>query len=207
MNAVMAVQINSTEMEVEAAEGGDGDDAGTTAHPARLAGAWNKHDDAAVAGILAAARAAGATGASVRYGGVITKVWFEPHGSDLEEVAEKTKKLQLATVQARLGELERRAAGETNRARKERERKKRQKAAKQAAPGQTEQHRREQQRAAAQYPARSEVAQQLAHAAQQHLHQRSPADKAVVEPATGCRSTDAKGKPASGLAPSTPPVP
>eukprot|EP00966_Prymnesium_polylepis_P033031 768458-Prymnesium_polylepis.1 len=55
-------------MEVEDATGGDDDvtvharlRAGTAApHEARLAGAsaWNKHDDAAVAGILAAARAA-----------------------------------------------------------------------------------------------------------------------------------------------------
>eukprot|EP00966_Prymnesium_polylepis_P007633 175099-Prymnesium_polylepis.1 len=39
----------------------------TAAPQARLAGAWNKHEDAAVgvAGILAAARAAGASGASV----------------------------------------------------------------------------------------------------------------------------------------------
>ena len=84
-------------MEVEAAEGGDGDGAGTSAPLARQAGAWNKHDDAAVAGILAAARAAGATGASVRYGGVVTKVWFEPQGSDQDEVNEKMKRLQLAT--------------------------------------------------------------------------------------------------------------
>ena len=41
-------------MEVEDAAGGDGDVAGTAAPQARLAGAWNKHDDAAVAGILAA---------------------------------------------------------------------------------------------------------------------------------------------------------
>ena len=67
-------------MEVEAAAGGDGD-VDDAAPRARLAGAWNKHDDAAVAGILAAARAAGASGASVKYGGVTTKVWFEPHGS------------------------------------------------------------------------------------------------------------------------------
>ena len=109
-------------MEVEAAAGDDGDVVGTTAPQARQAGAWNKHDDAAVAGILAAARAAGASGASVKYGGVTTKVWFEPHGSDSEEVTEKMKQLQLATMQARLRELERRAAGESNRARKERER-------------------------------------------------------------------------------------
>ena len=120
-------------MEVEEAEGGAGDGTGTSAPPARLSGAWNKHDDAAVAGILAAARAAGASGASVKYGGVTTKIWFEPHGKDQEEVNAKMKRLQLATMQARLGELERRAAGESNRARKERERKKRQKAAKQAA--------------------------------------------------------------------------
>ena len=86
-------------MEGEAAAGDDGDVVGTTAPRARLAGAWNKHDDAAVAGILAAARAAGATGASVRYGGVVTKVWFEPQGSDQEMVNEKFKRMQLATAQ------------------------------------------------------------------------------------------------------------
>ena len=89
-------------MEVEAAEGGDGDGAGTSAPAARHAGAWNRHDDAAVAGILAAARAAGASGASVRYGGVVTKIWFEPQGEEQVEVKEKVKKLQLATAQQRL---------------------------------------------------------------------------------------------------------
>ena len=112
-------------MEVEGAEEADDAVVGTTAPPARQAGAWNRHDDAAVAGILAAARAAGATGASVRYGGVVTKVWFEPQGSDQEMVNEKFKRMQLATAQARIGELERRAVSDTNRAQKERERKKR----------------------------------------------------------------------------------
>ena len=51
------------------------------------------HDDAAVHGIFAAAKAAGATGASVRYGGVLCKVWFEPHGSDTD-VADKVKEVQ-----------------------------------------------------------------------------------------------------------------
>ena len=37
---------------------------------ARRAGAWNEYDDAAAAGILAAARAVGSTGVSVRYGEV-----------------------------------------------------------------------------------------------------------------------------------------
>ena len=50
-----------SKMEVEDAAGGDDDVAGTAAPQARLAGEWNKHDDAAVAGILAAARAAGAS--------------------------------------------------------------------------------------------------------------------------------------------------
>ena len=44
------------------------------------------------------------------------------------EPNEKLKRLQLATVQARLGELQRRAAGESDRAQKERQRKQRQKA-------------------------------------------------------------------------------
>jgi len=94
--------------EVEAAAGaGDGE----AAPQARQAGAWNRHDDAAVAGILAAARAAGATGASVRYGAVITKVWFEPQGSEPTLVKTKMDELQLATAQARLDELERAACG------------------------------------------------------------------------------------------------
>ncbi len=58
-------------MEVDAAEGG-ADSAGTSARQARRAGAWNRHDDAAVAGILAAAKAAGATGAAIRYGEMVT---------------------------------------------------------------------------------------------------------------------------------------
>ena len=90
-------------MEVEGAEEADDAVVGTTAPLARRAGAWNSHDDAAVAGILAAARAAGASGASVRYGGVVTKVWFEPQGTDSDQaaIAQKMTKLQLATAQAR----------------------------------------------------------------------------------------------------------
>ena len=122
-------------MEVEDAEAAGDEFAGATAPPARRAGAWNRHDDAAVAGILAAARAAGASGASIKYGGVTTKVWFEPQGEDQVEVREKMKKLQLATAQQRLDEIERRKAGTSNRAQKERERKKQQKAARKAAAG------------------------------------------------------------------------
>ncbi len=62
-------------MEVDAAEGG-ADSAGTSARQARRAGAWNRHDDAAVAGILAAAKTAGATGAAIRYGEMVTKVFL-----------------------------------------------------------------------------------------------------------------------------------
>ena len=79
-------------MEVEDAAGGNGDVAGTAAPQARLAGAWNKHDDAAVAGILAAARAAGASGASVRYNGVVAKVWVDAaSGTDSYQVKVKEK--------------------------------------------------------------------------------------------------------------------
>ena len=179
-------------MEVEDAAGGDGDVAGTAAPQARLAGAWNKHDDAAVAGILAAARAAGASGASVRYGGVVTKIWFDAaSGTDTDEVQEKTKALQLATVQARIDELERRAAGDSRRAQKEKERKKKQKAAKKAAAGQEKQQQREHPRAAAQAsPTEAVAAQQLASAAQQHSTvQRSPAAKESVVASGGCRRT------------------
>ena len=48
-------------MEVDAAEGIACEGDGTSARQARSAGAWNRHDDAAVAGIFAAARAAGAS--------------------------------------------------------------------------------------------------------------------------------------------------
>ena len=135
-------------MEVDAAEGVAGNGDGTSARQARLAGAWNRHDDAAVAGILAAARAAGATGAAVRYGEVVTKVWFESKDSEPTEVDERFRELQLATAQQRLKELERRTTSTTRRAQKEKERKKRQKAAKQA--GRAELARRAQQRDAAQ---------------------------------------------------------
>ncbi len=133
-------------MEVGAAEGGAGDSAGTPARQARQAGAWNRHDDAAVAGILAAARAAGATGASVRYGEVVTKIWFE--SQDPPEVTEQFRELQLATAKQRLDELERRAQGSARRAEKEKLRKMKQKAAKKA--GQQELARRAQQQATTQ---------------------------------------------------------
>ena len=105
------------------AEGVAGNGDGTPARQARLAGAWNRHDDAAVAGILAAARAAGATGASVRYGEVVTKVWFESKDSEPTEVDDRFRELQLATARQRLQELERRTATMTRRAQKEKERK------------------------------------------------------------------------------------
>ena len=179
-------------MEVEDAAGGDGDVAGTAAPQARQAGAWNKHDDAAVAGILAAARAAGASGASVRYGGVVTKVWFDAaSGTDLDQVKEKTKELQLATAQARIDELERRAAGDSKRAQKEKERKRKQKAAKKAASGQEEKQQSDEQRAAAQASSNeTAAAQQLASAARQHFAgQGSPAAKDNVVASGGCRRT------------------
>ena len=187
-------------MEDEAAcAGGDGDVAGTAAPPARHAGAWNKYDDAAVAGILAAARAAGASGASVRYGGVLTKVWFSPQGEDQSEVLEKTKKLQLATAQARLDELERRAAGATQRAQKEKVRKQKQKAAKKAAAAAEEQQRHEFEQQRATQPAQLAAEQQLAQAAQQHsTAQRQPAACDV--------RTSNTGQPACGLAPTTSPA-
>ena len=113
-------------------EGGAGDGAGTSRPVARTGAAWNGHDDAAVHGIFAAAKAAGATGASVRYGGVLCKVWFEPQGSDTE-VADKVKEVQLATAQARLDELERRAAKSGAQKEGKQERRKAQKAKKAAA--------------------------------------------------------------------------
>ena len=113
-------------------EGGAGDGAGTSRPAARTGAAWNGHDDAAVYGIFAAAKAAGATGASVRYGGVVCKVWFEPQGPDTD-VADKVKEVQLATAQARLDELERRAAKSAAQKEKKKERRKAQKAKKAAA--------------------------------------------------------------------------
>ena len=192
-------------MEVEDAEAAGEEFAGATAPLARRAGAWNRHDDAAVAGILAAARAAGASGAAVRYGGVVTKVWFEPHGSttDLEAVSKKLVKLQLATAQSRIDELERRAAGASSQAKKERARKKQQKAAKRSAAGLEEQQRRAQQREAATNPTQSATAQQLAHAAQLHA-QRSTAAMLVAEPGMGTsRSEKEKEQPAHAPAPVT----
>ena len=121
-------------------------------------------------------------------------------------VNEKFKRMQLATAQARIGELERRAVSDTNRAQKERERKKRQKAARRKAAGEEEHARRERQQAAATNPAQLDEAQQLARAARLH-DQRSPAAKAVVGPMVGRRTAstgDAEGQPASGLAPTTP---
>jgi hypothetical protein len=120
-------------MEVDTGVAEAGGDAGTDERQSRRGGAWNKHDDAAAAGIFAAARAAGATGAAVKYGDISFKVWFEPQGKDLpgqDEVAEKMKALQLATASARLEELERRAGAQTTRAQKEKQRKQKQKAAK-----------------------------------------------------------------------------
>ena len=70
-------------MEAEDALAGADDGAGTVAP--RRAGAWNIHDERAVAGILAAARASGATGACVfcvKYGTITTKVFFGPQGSE-----------------------------------------------------------------------------------------------------------------------------
>ncbi len=92
-------------MEVDAAEGGAGDSAGTSERQARQAGAWNRHDDAAVAGILAAARAAGAKGASVRYGEAVTKIWFESQDSEPPEVKEQFRELH---------SLVRQSSGSTN---------------------------------------------------------------------------------------------
>ena len=118
------------------------------------------------------------------------------------------KQLQLATMQARLRELERRAAGESNRAQKERDRKKKQKAAKKEAAKEMQQQ-SEQRRAAARDPTTettTETAQQIAHAARQHLQQPTVAVAAanVVGP-QGCRRmAGAEGQPASGLAPSIP---
>jgi hypothetical protein len=144
-------------MEVDAAEGG-ADSAGTYARQARRAGAWNRHDDAAVAGILAAAKAAGATGAAIRYGEMVTKVFFVPQGAEEPQVTDKMKELQLATAQQRIDELQQRTAGAARRAKKEKERKLKQKAAKKA--GQQELARREQQRATTQAATQATAQQQ-----------------------------------------------
>jgi len=65
-------------MEVGQAALEDGDElAGASERPPKRSGVWNKFDDAAAAGIFAAARAAGATGAGIRYGDVQYKVWFK----------------------------------------------------------------------------------------------------------------------------------
>ena len=88
----------------------------------------------------------------------------------MEAVTKKVVKLQLATAQTRIDELERRAAGASDRAKKERERKQKQKAAKKAAAAQEQQS--EQRRTAARDPTTettTENAQQIAHAARQHL--------------------------------------
>ena len=187
-------------MEVEDAAGGDGDVAGTAAPQARQAGAWNKHDDAAVAGILAAARAAGASGASVRYGGVVTKVWFDAaSGTDLGQVKEKTKELQLATAQARIDELERRAAGDSKRAQKEKERKKKQKAAKKAAEGQEEQQRGQKRAAVPASSNEAAAAQQLANAGQHSTGPGSPAAAQDVVASGGCRRTAQQQQPGASI--------
>jgi hypothetical protein len=176
-------------MEVDAAEGVTGNGDGTSARQARLAGAWNKHDDAAVAGILAAARAAGATGASVRYGEVVTKVWFESKDSEQTEVDERFRELQLATAQQRLQELERRTTSTTRRAQKEKERKKRQKAAKQA--GRAELARRAQQRDAAQAATQAKQPEQQRNS--QPAEQRPAEQPMQVEAVTGRKEKEKKG--------------
>jgi NADH dehydrogenase/NADH:ubiquinone oxidoreductase subunit G len=125
-------------MSDEAAAGGAGDGAGTTA-TWRRCGAWNKHDTAAAHDFVAAAKAAGATGISLRYGsGVSAKIWFEPHGPGQVEVEEKVKEVQLATMQARLDELERRDAKVAAQKAKKKERRKNQKAKKAAAATEAE---------------------------------------------------------------------
>jgi hypothetical protein len=123
-------------MEVGRAADEDGDElAGASERQPKRSGVWNKYDDAAAAGIFAAAQAAGATGAGIKYGEVNYKIWFGPQGDEPKEVADKIKALQLATANARLEELERRNAGMSARAQKEKQRKLRQKAAKKAAKG------------------------------------------------------------------------
>ena len=121
-------------MEVGNAAFKDGDElAGASERQPKRSGGWNKFDDAAAAGIFAAARAAGASGAGIRYGDVHFKVWFKLQGEEAAEVSERINKLQLATADARLAELERRNASQSTRAQKERQRKVKQKAAKKAA--------------------------------------------------------------------------
>ena len=73
-----------------------------------------------------------ATGAAVRYGEMVTKVFFVPQGAEIPVVSDKMMGLQLATAQQRLDELQKRTAGAARRAQKEKERKLRQKAAKKA---------------------------------------------------------------------------
>ena len=65
----------------------------------RRGGAWNAHDDAATAGVLAAARAAGARSVAVHYGEVTYGVWLEaaPTG-ETSELDKRVQELQLATV-------------------------------------------------------------------------------------------------------------
>jgi hypothetical protein len=121
-------------MEVGRAADEDGDElAGASERQPKRSGVWNRYDDAAAAGIFAAARAAGATGAGIKYGEVNYKIWFRPQGDEPTEVADKFRALQMATADARLAELERRNAGMFARAQKEKQRKLRQKAAKKAA--------------------------------------------------------------------------
>ena len=58
--------------------------------------------------LLAAAKAAGATGAAIRYGEMVTKVFFVPQGAEEPQVTDKMKELQLATAQQRIDELQKR---------------------------------------------------------------------------------------------------
>ena len=106
-------------MEVGNAAFEDGDElAGASERQPKRSGGWNKFDDAAAAGIFAAARAAGASGAGIRYGDVHYKVWLKPQGEEPTEVTERINALQLATADARLAELERRNAGQSARRRR-----------------------------------------------------------------------------------------
>lgn len=124
-------------MEVDGGAQAAGEHAGGSTQP-RRGGAWNIHDDAAAAGIFAAARATGARSVTVHYGEVSYKVWLEaaPSG-EVTELDKRMRELQLATVAARASELERRAARSSARAVKERQRKKQQKANKKAAAAST----------------------------------------------------------------------
>ena len=70
----------------------------------KRSGVWNKYDDMAAAGIFAAARAAGATGAGIQYGDVHYKVWFnKPQGDEPDEVMERIKALQLGDSRRAIG--------------------------------------------------------------------------------------------------------